>query len=133
MSHKRKEPTEEKQIAFFDNLVENGGLVGQAAEAAGYSKSYAYQLAKKYKEYLLDRVEGHIFLSSVKAAKVLTDTMDDDGTTANGKLRMEAAKDVLDRSGVIKTEKSELKVEAPNGVLILPAKKEVKNDDDSSD
>lgn len=132
MADKRTEPQEDKQLKFFDNLVDNGGNVAQAAEAAGYTLSYAYQLAKKYKEYLLDRVQGKIILHSVKAAKVLTDGLSDDGTEANTKLRIDVAKDILDRSGIVKTEKSELKVDSPNGIFILPAKAGVPNDDKNS-
>lgn len=130
MTAKRTEPQEPKQIEFFDNLIENGGNVPQAAESVGYTKPYAYQLAKKYKDYLLDRVQGSIYLHSVRAAKVLVDSMTDDGSIPNSKLRMEAARDVLDRSGVVKTEKSEMKIDTPNGIFVLPAKK---GDSDAED
>lgn len=124
MAKKLDAPQEERQIKFFDHLIENGGNVAQAAEAAEYDRSYAYQLAKKYSTYLLDRVEGSIVINTVKAAKVVIDNMTDDGTIPSAKLRMDAALQILDRAGLVKTEKSEIRVEAPNGVLILPAKKE---------
>lgn len=122
MSNKRSEPTEPKQIEFFTNLIDNGGNVPQAAEAAGYSKTHAYHLAKKYQNYLLDKVQGHIYLSAVKAAKTLIDGLDEDGKVPNAKVRIDSAKDILDRSGIVKTEKSEIKVDSPNGIFILPAK-----------
>jgi|TARA_R100001530_G_scaffold125907_1_gene94576 hypothetical protein len=116
-----KQPENDKQIAFFDMLIETGS-VSTAAKDVGYAHSYAYQLAKKYKDYILDRVEGMLYAHAIKAGTTVVDTMDADGKKPEGKLRLEAAKDVLDRIGLGKQDRIRLEVESVKGVFILPAK-----------
>lgn len=128
MTAKATAPTNDQQRAFFDQLIENGGNVKQAADNAGYSTAYAFQLAKKYGDWLRDQVHGALHLNSIRAAKVITDTMDEDGKTPAAKLRMEAAKDVLDRAGIVKNDKMQIEIGSEAGVILLPAKKE-DNDD----
>ena len=114
-----KEPQEPRQITFFDTLVSNGGDVKAAAEEAEYERSYAYQLAKKYHEYLTSRVQGAFYLDTVRAHRVFSDALTSDGSIVGEKTRMDAAKD---RSGIVKQESIKVTVDTPNGVFILPAK-----------
>mgnify|MGYP003132723271 CR=1 FL=1 len=124
-----KKPTDEKQLRFLD-LVVSGKSIKAAAEEVDYSVSWGYSLGTKYKEYILDGVQGLIYLSAVKAGNVVVATMDADGKQAEGKLRLEAAKDVLDRAGLAKQERLKLEIEEHRGVFVLPAKADGNTDED---
>jgi len=56
--------------------------------------------------------------------------MDEDGTTPHANIRMEAAKQVLDRIGIAKKEKVDINVRAMHGLFILPAKDAIKKVED---
>ena len=104
MAAKRNEPTEERQILFFDTLVGNGGNVSQAAEVANYARTYAYKLAYKYRDYLLKRVEGSMLLDALKAAGIFRDVLNSDDPIKEipgAELKMKAGGQVLDRIGML--------------------------------
>tara|TARA_Y100000310_G_C20702909_1_gene831680 strand:- start:12246 stop:12644 length:399 start_codon:yes stop_codon:yes gene_type:complete len=128
-----KEPSNEKQ-EYFLNLVVEGMDVAEAAEEAEYSRVYAYELAKIYREYILERVEGYLCLHAPKAAKRIVEGLDEDGRTPGRKLRMDAAQTVLDRGiGLVKKEQISVDINAGHGIFILPAKETseaVRNDTD---
>jgi hypothetical protein len=117
-----KKPTNEKQIEFFDRLIDNKGNVAQAAETVGYERSYAHVLARKYKEYLLERVESVLALEGIRAANVVVNAMHEDGTVPNANIRLAAAQQVLDRIGVSKQERMSVDVSAGQGIFVLPKK-----------
>ena len=48
--------------------------------------------------------------------------MDEDGTTPHASIRLEAAKQILDRIGIAKKEKIDINMRAMHGIFILPAK-----------
>ena len=56
--------------------------------------------------------------------------MDEDGTTPHANIRMEAAKQVLDRIGIAKKEKVDINVRAMHGLFILPSKDAIKKVED---
>jgi hypothetical protein len=125
-----KEPTEERQLEFFNLLIKTGGEVQAACDTMQepYALGYAYQLVKKYRKYFLDLVEQDIVLDSAKARKVLSDTMLADGSNPAQSLRMQAAVHVLDRAGLTKQERIKVEAENATGLIILPAKKETTNE-----
>jgi len=53
--------------------------------------------------------------------------LDEDGTTPHANIRMEAAKQILDRIGIAKKEKLDISLKAVHGLFILPSKDEIKN------
>ena len=118
-----KQPQNEQQKEFLD-LIIRGASVPHAAEEADYTLNYAYNLASKYKDYVLDGVQGLMYLSAVKAGNVVVGSMDSDGSVPDGKLRLDAAKDVLDRVGLSKQDRVKLEVEGQQKVFILPAKED---------
>jgi len=118
---KKIEPTEPHHLEFFDYLVEDDEVT-VAAEKAGISKRNAYKLARQYREYLLNRIEDALLFDAVRARKIISDTMTTDGTTPMADLRFKAGLQVLDRVGMAKKERLEIKVESENGLFILPGK-----------
>ena len=56
----------------------------------------------------------------------MVDMLDEDGTTPHANIRMEAAKQILDRIGIAKKEKIDINMQAVHGLFILPAKDKIK-------
>tara|TARA_R110000751_G_scaffold100876_2_gene194875 strand:+ start:523 stop:930 length:408 start_codon:yes stop_codon:yes gene_type:complete len=127
-----KKPTSEQEKRFLD-LVISGMPIGDAAEEADYARGYGYQLGTKFKEYILDGVQGMLYLAAVKAGNVMVDTMDADGKVPEGALRLKAAEGVMDRAGLAKQERLTLEIEEHKGVFVLPAKANGSGDRNSTD
>jgi hypothetical protein len=61
-------------------------------------------------------------LNSAKAVKGLVDALDEDGKTPGVNIRMEAAKQILDRVGLVKKDKIDINAQVAHGIFILPPK-----------
>jgi hypothetical protein len=116
-----KQPENQKQRDFFDALLETES-VSKAAEKADYTREYAYELAKKYQEYFLDLVMGKLVLSAPAAVNRVIDGMDSTGKDVGEKTKISSAQDVLDRIGIAKQTRMDVKVEGDTGVILLPKK-----------
>lgn len=108
----------EKQIAFVHHITTTRGAIGNASEAArlaGYSHSHAKEIGYRllHKPHVRDaifeanqaEIGGEL---AAKAVQVLQDILNDED--APMKLRLDAARTVLDRAGVIAP-----KAEEPQG------------------
>ena len=111
----------EKQQKFLDVLFEEaGGNLVAAKKLAGYADGVSSkQVAESLSEEIADLTKKFISSSATKAAYSMFEIMNSP-TDLGNKEKMAAAKDVLDRSGFIKTEKVE--VSAANPLFILPQK-----------
>tara|TARA_R100000329_G_scaffold15892_1_gene16404 strand:+ start:360 stop:728 length:369 start_codon:yes stop_codon:yes gene_type:complete len=111
----------EKQQKFLDVLFEEaGGNLATARKLAGYADGVSSKaIAESLSEEIADLTKKFISSSAVKAAYSMFEVMNNP-TDLGNKEKMAAAKDVLDRSGFIKTEKVE--VSAANPLFILPQK-----------
>lgn len=120
----------EKQNDFLNALF--GEAVGDhrlAMDIAGYSPSTTIRdVTLGLQEEILQGSREYLAVNAPKAAVAITGIIDDP-TELGNRDKLTAAKDVLDRAGVIKQEKIE--VSAPSGLFILPAKKKDDNDGDS--
>ena len=56
----------------------------------------------------------------------MVEMLDEDGTTPHASIRMEAAKQILDRIGVVKKDQLDVNMNLKHGMFILPAKDEPK-------
>jgi hypothetical protein len=111
----------EQQKKFIDALLgdANGNPV-RAKELAGYSKTYpTKELMFSLKEHIIEATQLYIAMHAPKAAMAVISGIDDP-TELGIKEKLSAAKDLLDRSGVVKTEK--LEVQTSGGIMILPPK-----------
>ena len=113
-----------KQEIFLDNLIDCEGDARKAAELAGYAPNSHFQVVKSLKTEILDRTESILAQSAPKAALKITDIMNSTQPIPQANIRMQAAQTILDRVGIAKTDRIDLKIEAPTGLFILPAKKE---------
>ena len=111
----------EKQQKFLDVLFEEaGGNLSTARKLAGYADGVSSKaIAESLSEEIADLTKKFISSSATKAAYSMFEIMNSP-TDLGNKEKMAAAKDVLDRSGFIKTEKVE--VSAANPLFILPQK-----------
>ena len=111
----------EKQQKFLDVLFdEAGGSVVRAKELAGYSSNNSTtEIVKSLKEEILEATQLFMARNSPRAAMSLVDGMVEP-TQLGLREKLVAAKDLLDRVGLAKTDK--IQVEAPNGLMILPPK-----------
>jgi hypothetical protein len=111
----------EKQQLFLDVLFEEaGGNLVKAKKLAGYADAVtSRQVAEPLAEEIAALTKKFIASSATKAAYSMFEVMNNP-TDLGNKEKMAAAKDVLDRSGFIKTEKVE--VSAANPLFILPQK-----------
>jgi len=118
----------EKQQKFLDVLFdEAGGDMGTAKKLAGYSDtSNINDIVKGIKEEVLDATQMYMARNAPKAAMAMTGALYDP-TELGIRDKMSAAKELLDRVGLVKTEK--MQVEASGGVMLMPPKAIVEDDD----
>lgn len=111
----------EKQQRFLDVLFdEAGGDVVRAKELAGYSPNNSTtEIIKAIKEEVVEATQLYMARNAPRAAMSIVSGMVQP-TELGMKDKLTAAKDLLDRVGLVKTEK--LQVEASNGLMILPPK-----------
>ena len=56
----------------------------------------------------------------------MVDMLEEDGSTPHAAIRLEAAKQILDRIGIAKKEKIDISMKAIHGLFVLPAKDKIK-------
>lgn len=112
----------EQQQKFIDVLFdEAGGNLRKAMRLAGYSESYMpSQIAKVLKDEIIEATQLYMALNAPKAAAAMVGAIDDP-TELGLKEKMQAAKDLMDRAGLVKTEKVQVESNT-GGVMLLPAK-----------
>jgi hypothetical protein len=111
----------ERQQKFLEVLFEEaGGDVVRAKQLAGYSdNSPTSEIIKGIREEILERTTLYMARNAPRAAMALVGGMVDP-TELGLRDKLNAAKDLLDRVGLAKTEK--VQVESTNGLMILPPK-----------
>lgn len=127
---KKERQLNEKQQKFLDVLFEEArGDVVQAKKLAGYAETYSTaNLINGIKDEVLERTNMYLARNAPRAAMAMVGAMIDP-TELGIKEKMSAAKEVMDRVGIIKSEK--IQVESTGGVMILPPKR--MEDDDNED
>ena len=122
-----KKSLTDSQEKFLDALFgEAKGNPKKAGELAGYSEHSYPKVLRNLKSEIVSRAETYLATHSAKAATKMVDMLDEDGTTPQASIRMEAAKQILDRIGIAKKEKLDVNVKAMHGLFILPPKDAIK-------
>ena len=118
----------EKQQKFMDVLfAEANGNISNAKIIAGYSpKSSNQDIIKTLKDEILEATQIYMASNAPRAAMAMVGGIDDP-TELGIREKLNAAKELLDRSGLVKTEK--MQVEASGGVMLMPPKKPTEEDD----
>jgi hypothetical protein len=118
----------ERQQKFLDVLFdEAGGDMVAAKKLAGYSDTTSTTaIVQGLKEEILEATQMYMARNAPKAAMAMTGALYDP-TELGIRDKMTAAKELLDRVGLVKTEK--MQVEASGGVMLMPPKAVVEDDD----
>lgn len=111
----------ERQRKFLDVLFEEAqGDAVTAKRLAGYSDNTpTTEIIAAIKDEVLERTNMYLARTAPRAAVSLAGALLDP-TELGIKEKLSAAREILDRTGLVKTEK--VQVEATNGLMILPPK-----------
>ena len=117
-----------KQQVFLNVLFdEAAGNVTLAKKIAGYSDSTSTsEIVKGLKEEIIEATQLYMARNAPQAAVAMAGALMDP-TELGIRDKMSAAKELLDRTGLVKTEK--MQVEASGGVMLMPPKAVVEDDD----
>ena len=74
------------------------------------------------KDEIIEKAESVLAAHSPKAALGISRALTDDGSIPGANIRMEAAKQILDRVGLVKREKIDVNAKVAHGIFVLPAK-----------
>ena len=118
----------EKQQMFLSVLFdEAGGDIVTAKKLAGYAdNSSTADIIKGLKEEILEATQMYMARNAPRAAVAMAGALLDP-TELGIRDKMSAAKELLDRVGLVKTEK--MQVEASGGVMLMPPKASVEDDE----
>jgi hypothetical protein len=122
-----KKSLTDKQSAFLEALLgEARGNIRAAMNIAGYSKTTATtEVVGPLKEEITERAGMMLAINAPKAAFGIIDVLDDP-SALGARNAISAAREVLDRTGLVKKEQVEVSGNA-GGIFILPPK--TANDD----
>jgi len=121
----QKKSLTDTQEKFLDALFgEAQGSPRRAGELAGYSEHSYPKVLRNLKDEIVKRAENYLAIHSAKAATKMVNMLDEDGTTPHASIRMEAAKQILDRIGIVKKDQLDVNMNLKHGLFILPAKEE---------
>lgn len=111
----------ERQQTFLDVLFEEaGGDIRAAMRLAGYAQgTKTSEITASLKEEILERTQSFLARNAPRAAMAMVGVVDDP-TALGNRDRLAAANQILDRTGLVKTEK--VAVEASGGIILLPPK-----------
>jgi len=111
----------EKQQKLLNVLFdEAGGDVVMAKKLAGYAEtSSTTDVVKGIKEEILEATQEYMARNAPRAAVAIAGGLLDP-TELGIRDKLSAAKELLDRTGLVKTEK--MQVEASGGVMLMPPK-----------
>ena len=118
--------TEKQQRLLAVLFDEAGGDIVAAKKIAGYSDATSStEILNSLKEEILDATSTYMARNAPKAAMAMVGALYDP-TELGIRDKMSAAKELLDRTGLVKTEK--MQVETKGGVMLMPPKQ--MDDDD---
>lgn len=120
----------DKQLAFLEAMAgEARGNIGAAIRAAGYGSGVAARDVVPYLQDELIAIAEHILAYNAPKAAFGMVGVIDDPTALGAKNSVAAAKEILDRVGIVKKEKLEVSSEDGSGIFILPPKRSDEDND----
>jgi len=110
-----------KQQTFLQVLFDEAdGDYTKAKRLAGYSETTgASEILRSVKDEVLELTKEYMAMNAPRAARAMVNVLERPSELGN-QHRLNAAKELLDRIGIHKTDKVE--VSTPNGIMILPPK-----------
>ena len=110
-----------KQQTFLQVLFDEAdGDYVKAKHIAGYSETTSpSEVLRSVKDEVLELTKEYMAMNAPRAARAMVNVLERPSELGN-QHRLNAAKELLDRIGIHKTDKVE--VSTPNGIMILPPK-----------
>ena len=121
---KQKRKLTEKQQSFLNNIIETKGNLKLSAELAGYSGNH-YQILKSLKSEVVDIASDVLAREAPTAAFKLIEIMNSNKPVPQANNKLAAAQTILDRAGVVKTDKLDVNHNVSGGIFILPEKQTI--------
>lgn len=117
-----------KQVAFLDALVGSArGNIREAMREAGYSDNTRIsEVVDPLKEEIIERSQMLLAMNAPKAAFGVIGVLEDP-SSMGARNAVAAAKEVLDRTGLVK--KEQIEVKGPEGGIFIMPPKKVSNDE----
>ena len=111
----------EQQEKFLNALFgEAQGNFREAMNIAGYaSTEYPAHLTRQMKNEIIERAEYMLAANAPKAVLSMSGILDDPSALGN-RDKLAAAKEILDRAGLVKTEKIEHRTTGASIILLPP-------------
>lgn len=117
----KKELTEQQKKFIEVLFAEAAGDPVKARKLAGYSEGYSTKaIMNTVREEVIEATQLFIAMNAPRAAMAVVSGVVDP-TELGMKDKLNAAKDLLDRAGLVKTEKVQLEANT-GGIMFLPAK-----------
>jgi hypothetical protein len=117
----KKELTEQQKKFIEVLFAEAAGDPVKARKLAGYSEGYSTKaIMNTVREEVIEATQLFIAMNAPRAAMAVVSGVIDP-TELGMKDKLNAAKDLLDRAGLVKTEKVQLEANT-GGIMFLPAK-----------
>lgn len=118
----KKKLTVQQQV-FLDVLFgEAEGNPKIAMELAGYASTNFHALLTSLHDEIIQKAEQFIAFHAPAAAMGLTGILLGTDDKPNTNARMEAARQILDRAGIVKKDKMGITVDSTKGIFIFPQK-----------
>ena len=114
-----------KQKKFLKLYAENNFTNSrECAELAGYKADHL-KVVSELKEDIIEITKDLLLSHAPRAANAITGMLVGDDPIPNATARLNAAKEVLDRVGVVKPEKVEHEHKVTGGLFLIPTKQEL--------
>tara|TARA_R110000824_G_scaffold124267_1_gene282563 strand:+ start:283 stop:675 length:393 start_codon:yes stop_codon:yes gene_type:complete len=125
-----KRELSDKQQKFLDALFEEAnGNFRAAMNVAGYSKGTKPMLVvSSLREEIIELTQTYLAANGPLAAVAMTGVITDP-TALGNRDRLSAAREILDRTGIVKTERVSVQTDS-GGLFIMPPKKPDNNSHD---
>ena len=122
---KRDNPLTEKQEKLLYYFYSSRGAIApkEAAERAGYAPGSVYETIRSLRKEIMELTELMLVESAPKAANTLFTIMESEETIPQASVRNDVAKTILDRVGLGKKDRVEVKGEINTNLFFIPSKK----------
>ena len=112
-----------KQEVFLNCLFGKAeGDPKKAMELSGYVGTTFHLLLESLHDEIIKKAEQFIAFHAPAAAMGLTGILLGTDDKPNTNARMEAARQILDRAGIVKKDKMDINIDSEKGIFIFPSK-----------
>lgn len=118
--------TDTKELTLTEELFLEYLLIKpsikEASEHVDISPKAGYNMVRRLKDVIQERTRDALTMASLKAVDTIVSSLEADASLEKGELKLKAAAEILDRSGITKHTNVDVQIESTNGILVIPAK-----------